>query len=373
MEEAELIYNLFYILISICIIYPPTEFISIGLTIEQIFANFLGSETLNFIRYHQKLTSLKLAIHGSLPAIYFIIHYLRFPQNDNSNNEELKFIVWKICKIFSFTISITISAIITYWYQQNWKYHPISKLLICFSNSLNSYESVAINISDEFRRPDILNMNINPVSSVIATENWIIKTSSYTLYIAHQSDTTLEVIKAETYDIAVDTIDRVQMVNIMVKPLRRGVRKFQIRINALDFKTLQDRISRPITIPSTIRFHQNITDRFVEVFKEHVSQNNKYKTNQNLELCFACMIEVPNIKIQKQCLDVNENGEPIPSDQHCRDCYCRPMWCVDCLAKWFVSRQNEYERDVWLGKKCTCPLCRATFCILDVCYLELDQ
>lgn len=78
----------------------------------------------------------------------------------------------------------------------------------------------------------------------------------------------------------------------------------------------------------------------------------------------------PNIKLQKKCDDV-----PVADHEHgrCTNCYCRPMWCVDCMAKWFASRQNQHEKDVWLQQKATCPMCRATFCMLDVCYIEKSQ
>lgn len=36
---------------------------------------------------------------------------------------------------------------------------------------------------------------VNTISTVIATENWIIKTSPYTVNIAHQSDTALIAVK----------------------------------------------------------------------------------------------------------------------------------------------------------------------------------
>ena len=49
---------------------------------------------------------------------------------------------------------------------------------------------------------------------------------------------------------------------------------------------------------------------------------------------------------------------------------CRPMWCVSCLAKWFASRQNQYEKETWLRNKATCPMCRAKFCVLDVSFIR---
>lgn len=70
-----------------------------------------------------------------------------------------------------------------------------------------------------------------------------------------------------------------------------------------------------------------------------------------------------NVKLQKLCIndsDINFVGE------NCSNCYCRPMWCVDCMARWFASRQDESNPDTWLANKCTCPVCRAKFCIYDV-------
>lgn len=46
------------------------------------------------------------------------------------------------------------------------------------------------------------------------------------------------------------------------------------------------------------------------------------------------------------------------------------MWCVECVAKWFASRQEQEQPHTWLASKGTCPMCRAKFCVLDVCFLE---
>lgn len=68
--------------------------------------------------------------------------------------------------------------------------------------------------------------------------------------------------------------------NIRVKPTRAGVSEFMIRINALDFKTLQDRMLRPITILDGVTFNKTVIDRFIEVFKQQISLNPTYNADE---------------------------------------------------------------------------------------------
>ncbi|XP_067619222.1 E3 ubiquitin-protein ligase TM129 [Eurosta solidaginis] len=386
MDESELLFNLFYLLLCMCIIYPPEEFQRLGLTTEQIFKKILGDETINFISYHQRRTSLNLIVHSCLPASYFLIHKLKFsvfaergPLEDADLDPDFpmpqeavafKTLTWKIAQRFSLMAVLAVPALVFNWQQQNWRRHPISQTLLKFSNTPDNFQSVANDISTEFRRLDIYKKKLNSISTVIATENWIIKTSLYNVHFAHQSDTALSVAKTETYNVSQDQNDTLQMVSIMVKPNRPGVADFHIRINALEFRNLEERISRPIVIPSNIQFHRNVIDRFIDVFKEQVTHNPIYIADGIAEKCFACTIAEPNIKIYKQCEDVDRYGQPLLIDNRCTNCYCRPMWCVECLARWFAARQSEYDREVWLEQKCTCPMCRAKFCILDVSYIE---
>lgn len=60
-------YSLSYILISGCIIYPPPEFVSAGLTIKDIFSSQLDNENEFFIQYHIKRSVITLFIHSMLP------------------------------------------------------------------------------------------------------------------------------------------------------------------------------------------------------------------------------------------------------------------------------------------------------------------
>lgn len=74
----------------------------------------------------------------------------------------------------------------------------------------------------------------------------------------------------------------------------------------------------------------------------------------------ACMQQPANVKLQKMCSDNSD----------CQTCYCKPMWCIECMARWFVAKLQEESQNTWLSSKCTCPMCRAKFCILDVCLIS---
>lgn len=67
---------------------------------------------------------------------------------------------------------------------------------------------------------------------------------------------------------------------MQVKPTRAMAEAFDIRLNALDFKDLQDKVSRPIIVLQNITFHRTLLDRFIDTFKEEVNRNPAYDTTQ---------------------------------------------------------------------------------------------
>lgn len=114
---------------------------------------------------------------------------------------------------------------------------------------------------------------------VIATENWILKVTPLTLNAIHQSDASLLVKEAETYELSPQSSET-QYLNIEVKSSRSGVNTFLIRINVTDFKDLKDRVARTITIMPNVKFHQSVIDQFVDVFRETIKNNSTYEINQ---------------------------------------------------------------------------------------------
>lgn len=352
-----------------CIVYPPTEFVSAGLTVKDIFANWLGSENEFFIQYHIKRSIVTLIVHSMLPLGY-ILGLIFFGHMSAAKLFFADGISFGLLITFCATIGplYALNKIFE-WSIHNWTTHPIAQNLAVYSNNNTSWISVAADINIEYRRVDKIVIVTNSVTRVVATDNWIIKITPYKLQVAHQSDATLVVNKSDTHLMSPTTRDQVQFINIQVKPTRAMARAFDIRLNALDFKDLQDKVSRPIIILQNITFHRTLLDRFIDTFKEEVNRNPFYDTVQELDQCIGCMQASSNIKLNKMC----DNTESRNSDD-CTTCYCRPMWCIECMAKWFASRQDENAPETWLSSKCTCPVCRAKFCILDVCHVRiLDQ
>ncbi|XP_044267647.1 E3 ubiquitin-protein ligase TM129 [Tribolium madens] len=363
--SEEVIFTLFYLILSFCIIYPPVEFVSAGFTIPSLFSRVLGSEDENFVSYHIKRTIVTLGVYSLLPLGYIIALFASEYFQDVSSLIIDGSLFWKV--FFTTSLALPILALyqIRNWIIDDFKHHPIAINLAKFCNNNNrDWKTVAADINTEFRRVDKICVQTSSLVKVIATENWILKVKPFTILLAHQSDASLVVQKADTHRISLQTTTETQYLNIEVKSGRLGVETFIIRINASDFKDLEDRIARDITILPNVKFHKTVTEQFVDVFKETIKSNARYDTREELDQCIGCMQTRPNVKLQKLCGD-NTGGA-----ESCTTCYCKPMWCVDCMAKWFASRQESDQQNTWLSSKCTCPMCRAKFCILDVSLLD---
>lgn len=336
----------------------------LGVTIENLFANYLGSETLLFVQYHINRSCLTLLVHSVLPLIYFLIYYLHF-DNLSFGDSIFKYF-WMTLTCLAVILPFAVTGLICYYKRNNWENHPIAKILKRYCNSTDQrWELVAAEVNNEYRRSNKLVKRFSSIAKIIVTENWVMKTSVYFCHFAHQSDSALIADKSDSHRISIhDSSDSVEFVNIQVKPTRPGVRPFTIRINSLDFKDLQDRVNRPITVLSSVKFHTSLIDRFIDVFTAEAKKNPRYIAPAGVvDSCFACMVNPPDVKINRNCPDE-------PRDTRCSNCFCRPMWCCSCLGRWFASRQDQSERETWLRNQASCPMCRATFCILDVCLLS---
>lgn len=67
MQTPELTFTLAYTVFSFCFVFTPNEFRSAGLTVQNLFSSWLGSEDMLFTQYHVRRTSITLLVHSGLP------------------------------------------------------------------------------------------------------------------------------------------------------------------------------------------------------------------------------------------------------------------------------------------------------------------
>lgn len=168
--SPEYIFTLVYFLLTICVIYPPTEFSSAGLTIPLLFSNFLGNEHEHFIAYHMKKSCLYLVVYSALPLGYIILYcllgytfevsyepfkYFRIVIAINFQLSELLTsysVFWRVFAASSVVLPCLSIYQILDWTRNNYEKHPIAVNLQKFCNNNTNWQTVAENISIEFRR-----------------------------------------------------------------------------------------------------------------------------------------------------------------------------------------------------------------------------
>uniref|UniRef100_A0A182W1W1 Uncharacterized protein n=1 Tax=Anopheles minimus TaxID=112268 RepID=A0A182W1W1_9DIPT len=372
-----IIYSIIFVMLFFFTIFPTSEMESVGLTVNQLCTQYLAAET-DFVLYHMKATSVKLLIHSALPFGYVIFIWLMAWLNPEEivmqpNASFYAEQAWSLFCSGSGTLLLVSMLTVFYWATDGWSNHPIAKQLqLMTTPDLPDWRSVAININDEYRRDTKISIRSNAISTLVVTESWIIKTNMYVHNIVSQTEAHLAAYKIDTKEVITDTLESAEFVNILVKPQVTRVKPFIIRINIAHIKELRDRLQRPMLVMPSVQF-RTLTERFVEVFKGEVALNPTVASTfipEDGDCCLACLQVQPDVKIVKYCLDIDSNGAILPEPERCQPCGCRPLWCVGCLATWFASQQRRADRDTWLSKKTTCPMCRARFCVRDVCYLE---
>ncbi|XP_070540927.1 E3 ubiquitin-protein ligase TM129-like [Ptychodera flava] len=358
--STEFIFTLGYWLVALCLAVPPQEFQSAGLTIQNLLSHWLGSEELHFVYYHMKRTTATVVFHSLIPIGYYIGLAIAVPDLDLWNISQVR-LLWKVYLICSVIFCIVSCSLAFYWSRKKWNNHPIAIKLGYLGDA---WRAVASSVNIEFRRID--KFASGPIGRrVIVTDSWVIKTTTYSIDIAHQGDVHLTLEESQTHDIHYESNTTVQFLNIRVDSVNPHTKSFKVRLNSIEYNDLKDKLSAPIRNVRNILIHQSLTDKFLETFRDQVQLNPVYHLPSNavdLDPCIGCMQSTANIKLQKLC-DNPDRGD-------CVQCYCRPMWCLECMSKWFASRQNQNEPQTWLSSKSPCPTCRAKFCILDVCRVQ---
>uniref|UniRef100_A0A8B9UZ53 Transmembrane protein 129, E3 ubiquitin ligase n=1 Tax=Anas zonorhyncha TaxID=75864 RepID=A0A8B9UZ53_9AVES len=362
MESPAVTFTLAYVVFAVCFVFPPDEVRSAGLTVQGLLASWLGSEDAAFVQYHLRRSTGTLLAHSLLPLGYYLGMCFAAPE------KHLYFFYlassgWKTFLFFAVLFPTVAGALAYYWSRKGWNNHPLARTLAVHALPQSGWRAVASSINTEFRRIDKFATGA-PGARVIVTDTWVIKVTTYCLHVAQQQDIHLTVTDSRQHELTPDSNMPMQFLTIRVASINPYVKAFDIRLNSTEYGELREKLRAPISNAANVVIHQSLSDLFLETFTSLVETNQPYSVpnTQELEPCIGCMQTIANIKLIKNCQEPNE-GE-------CQQCYCRPMWCLTCMGKWFASRQDQQHPETWLSSRVPCPTCRAKFCILDVCIIR---
>jgi hypothetical protein len=233
-----------YILIVFIIILPPSELITAGFSIENIFSYFLvETEEISFIRYHIKRISIKHLVHSLLPFGYvlLLLYYSDWSSgliNACLNLFTQTFIILRIILFICLLLPIVTSFIVFRWHINDCYMHPIVRQLRLFIQTNNpqqeqTWHTVESSINTEFRRYDKFTCG-SATSNVrcYVLDSWILKCSMYHVNIAQQSNVRVELVDAHDIHLQ-ETNEEVslstQYLNILIKSYDSRIEPFYIR------------------------------------------------------------------------------------------------------------------------------------------------
>ncbi|XP_053735310.1 E3 ubiquitin-protein ligase TM129 isoform X1 [Synchiropus splendidus] len=361
MESPAITFTLAYVVFAFCFVFTPNEFRSAGLTIQNLFWSWLGSEDVGFIQYHVRRSSVTVLVHSALPLGYYLGMCLADPEKNLLYIHQVSD-GWRLIFLTALLLQLASWVLVFYWSRGNWSNHPISRSLQAHVRPPHgSWGAVASNINTEFRRIDKFTTGA-PGARVIITDSWVMKITTYSIHMASQDDCHVTVTESRQHQLSPDSPSPVQYLTLRVHSINSAVKPFDIRLNSTEYTELREKLHAPIRNAANVVIHQTISELFLDTFRAQVELNQLYTlpSGQEVEPCIGCMQVPANTKLVRLC-------QPEDLAHECQQCFCRPMWCLSCLGRWFASRQDQQRPETWLSSRVPCPTCRAKFCILDVC------
>lgn len=362
-------YSLLYWLFALVMLFPPDEMVAAGLTIESLLGSWLGSQMTHFIQYHVRRTALTFMVHTLLLPGYILMLIRTEPWLMEWANTRIHPYTTVVVVVSSLFPLVVTTLMVANWWRDNWQRHPLSHTLALYTQgnaaSPNAWITVASDVNIEFRRVDKFSTKANSVCRVVATDSWLMKLTAYKVHLIHQRDAVLSLESSIDHQLSQDSSMGTQLLNIRVTSIRDGIASFSVRLSSLEYTGLESKIANPVVNARQIVVMQSLSDRFHQAFLETVNLNPQVTYLDEPPTCIGCMQMVANVKLQHLCGTANSG-----TGGACVACYCRPMWCVSCLSKWFAARQDQNHPESWLSSKAPCPTCRSTFCLLDVCLIS---
>ncbi|GMR61443.1 hypothetical protein PMAYCL1PPCAC_31638 [Pristionchus mayeri] len=356
-DQTLLLPGLLFGLFSITMIWPPEEFVSAGATFEHLFWRWIGDFSLNVVEYQLRKVLVNRVCVLCLPGIFAVYIILNVPPTPTSMYVATACLASMIAGLGYAFYTIT----------TNFSQMRQMKELALYGSDIHR---LMIEITREYLEFANFAVSFAHSSKLVIGSHWLIHITRFDFTIVNLTDVTFEVVRSTTVDLNLERPnDQLQFLVIEANIRHKNIKNFRFRVRTDQFRDLQDRIAAPIGMARNVILHQSLNERFVKAFVDCIDKNPRtlYSRMSELEPCFGCSSETPDVKIEKRCTTTIEGA------RECRQCFCRPMWCVGCLGRIFAAKQDQDRPDIWLDGQGTCPTCRAEFCMLDVSFMVGEE
>lgn len=135
---------------------------------------------------------------------------------------------WKVFALLALLLPIVIGFLALYWSRKRWRNHPLVRTLSHHALPQSDWRVVASSINTEFRRIDKFATGV-PGARVIVTDTWVMKVTTYKVYVAQQQDIHLTVTESRQHELSPDSNTPVQFITIRVASINPSVKPFEIR------------------------------------------------------------------------------------------------------------------------------------------------
>lgn len=402
----EVLYTCIFCLFVFGSIYPPLEFIAAGVTLENIFGQLLGRENVFFVQYHLRRTTLVRVVWSFYLLLYYcVMRMLSEHIAVMSPRISAPFCVWDLVLWVGLLVA-TVICTHTYlvWYALgSWSGHPTVIQLKSLVADLSATQpelchhsgwiTLASNINSECSRTGNFVASHGVLSGnwagrrLIVTDTWILSSHFTRFNIIKQSDQLLAIVVSassvpdtgsftEGGRPAGEGLGTQVMVTVRFVRVESGKCLLSFSLPASSLESLRSKLRFRLIHAEGVELEPTVVQRFIKAFTEVVAENGSMLPpgDMELDLCVGCLNSPANVVLSQRCdpsahasLDA-QLGSSLPVVPPCGVCRCRPMWCLECLGRWFASRQIESHRptSVWLSGRVPCPTCRSIFCVRDV-------
>ncbi|KAK6034197.1 hypothetical protein COOONC_28298 [Cooperia oncophora] len=361
-NSAILLHALVFLAIVLLLLYPPDAFVGAGFTFDNLAYAYLGSPEFNYIEFHCRRFVLIRAFIACLP--YLLILSLYFTKDHAVLFTAHPTRVIHYIAMISPVLAIGAVAYIIYHTMTSF-----CKLLAMRKLKDYGYDAqqAFTTLSSEFIRIDAFRHAISNVSKIIITDSCIFYCSRFQFIVAKLPDVQFHVVQAE------DTMNRLHHALGMNQYLTIAVSlpsdikhlNFEFKIDNVSMRDLETKLGAGrIEFSQEVRLKLSLTDKFIQAFLDQAKKNPRFHNyvKEELDSCLGCSEKLSNVKLWRQCHAIDINLEIGGETSNCTPCHCRPMWCVSCMARIFLAKQDQSRPASWLEGTCSCPTCRAIFC-----------